>query len=276
MKLLEGKKVADNIKSTFITRIERLEKEKNKRPHLAVLAIEGDDASNVYIKKIEKNCQMYGIGFTLLISKSEEEFIENFNMIKENKDITGIMFGEPLPQSCKKLMNEILPEKDVEGVSQINMGRLLIGENARLIPCTSKAVVEVLDYYNIDLKGKKVAIVGRSNIVGKPLIPQLLKRDATVTICHSKTKNLEEELKRSDVIVMAIGRANFLKKEMIKNGAILIDVGINVAEGKIVGDIDFEDVKDIAGAITPVPGGIGIVTNAILIDNVIKSMEAVI
>lgn len=273
MKLLEGKKVADNIKSTFITRIEKLKKEKNKIPHLAVLAIEGDDASNVYIKKIEKNCKMYGIDFTLLISKSEKEFIENFNMIKENKDITGIMFGEPLPQSCKKLINEIPPEKDVEGVSQINMGKLLIGEDASLIPCTSKAVVEVLDYYNIDLKGKKVTIVGRSNIVGKPLIPQLLKRDATVTICHSKTKDLEEELKRSDVIVMAIGRAKFLKKEMIKNGAILIDVGINVAGEKIVGDIDFEDVKDIAGAITPVPGGIGIVTNAILVDNIIKSME---
>lgn len=273
MELLEGKTVAENIKSSFIERIEKIKKEKNKVPHLAVLTIKGDEASNVYIKQIEKNCSKYEIDFTLSVSNSEEEFMKNFKRIKDDKSITGIMFGEPLPKRCKELINEIPPEKDVEGVGEKNMGKLFIGESPTIIPCTSRAVVETLDYYNIDLKGKKVAIVGRSSIVGKPLIPQLLKKDATITICHSKTQDLGEELKRSDVIIMAIGKAKFLKKEMIKKGAILIDVGINVIDGKVVGDIDFEDVNKKAKAITPVPGGIGTVTNTLLIDNIIKSME---
>ena len=150
------------------------------------------------------------------------------------------------------------------------MGKLFLGKKDAIIPCTSKAVIETLDFYNIDLTGKKVVVVGRSNIVGKPLIPQLLAKNATVTVCHSKTKNIDEELRQADVIVMAIGKAKFLKKEQIKEGAILIDVGINFENGKIVGDIDYEDIKDKASMCTPVPGGIGTVTNALLIDNIIS------
>ena len=153
------------------------------------------------------------------------------------------------------------------------MGKLFIGEENVNIPCTSKAVIEILDYYNIDLCGKNVTIVGRSNIVGKPLIPQLLSKNATVTICHSRTKNIEEILRKSDVIVMAIGKAKFLKKNMVKENAIIVDVGINFENGKMVGDVDFEDVKDMAYAITPVPGGVGVVTNSLLIDNIIGSLE---
>ena len=138
-----------------------------------------------------------------------------------------------------------------------------------IIPCTSKAVMEIIDFYNIDLTGKRVVIVGRSDIVGKPLIPQMLSKNATVTICHSKTKNLKEELKRADVVVMAIGKPKFLKKDYIKDGAIIIDVGINFENGKMVGDVDFDDVKDKASMCTPVPGGVGVVTNALLIDNLI-------
>ena len=142
-----------------------------------------------------------------------------------------------------------------------------------LIPCTSKAVIEVLDYYKINITGKKVVVVGRSNIVGKPLIPQLLAKNATVTICHSKTENLKEYTLMADVIIMAIGKPNFLKKDYIKDGAILIDVGINFYNGKMVGDIDFEDIKNKASKCTPVPGGIGVVTNSLLIQNIIKSCE---
>ena len=265
MIVLEGKSVAEKIKSTFKERIEK----RDKKPYLAVLGISGNDASDVYIKRIEKNCNTYGIKFELKMAQTEEEFIRNFKEIKNNDEITGIMFQQPLPRKCADLINEIPAEKDIEGLSYKNMGKLMLGRKDAIIPCTSKAVIETIDYYNIDLTGKKVVIVGRSNIVGKPLIPQILSKNATVTICHSKTQNIDEELKNADVIIMAIGKARFLKKEQIKEGAILIDVGINFEDGKMVGDIDYEDVKDKAAMCTPVPGGIGTVTNALLIDNII-------
>lgn len=272
MKILEGKSVAENIKQSFEERVKKL-KEQGKQPHIAVLGIAGDGASEVYVRRIEKNCVKYGIKFTLKMADTEEEFKQNFDSIKNNKEITGIMFQQPLSKELSDLINEIPPEKDVEGVGINNMGKLFIGREGALIPCTSKAVIETIDYYGIDLTGKKVVIVGRSNIVGKPLIPQVLAKNATVTICHSKTKNIEQEIKQADVVIMAIGKPKFLKKEYIKDGAILLDVGINFEDGKIVGDIDFEDIESKASMCTPVPGGIGTVTNALLIDNIIKSCE---
>lgn len=271
--LLEGKSVAENLKKDFIKRIENIKKEKNITPYIAVLAMNSDAASLSYVKRIEKNCTNYGIKFILKNALTEEEFIKNFKEVKDNKEITGIMLQEPLPKNLSKIKEQIPEEKDIEGITALSIGKLFLGGKNVNIPCTSKAVIETLDFYNIDLKGKNVAIVGRSNIVGKPLIPQLLNKNATVTICHSKTKNIEEILKQADVIVMAIGKAKFLKKEMIKQGAILVDVGINFENGKMVGDIDFEDVKEKASAITPVPGGIGVVTNALLIDNIINSIK---
>lgn len=273
MKLLEGKSVAENINNDFEMRIEMIKKEKNKIPYIAVLGMGVDEASLAYIKRIEKNCTKYGIKFLTKLSTNEKEFVENFNEIKAKKEITGIMFQQPLPENLSELINQVPPEMDVEGISDLNMGKLFIGKKDVNIPCTSRAVIEILDFYKIDLTGKNVVVVGRSNIVGKPLIPQLLNKNATVTICHSKTKNIEELLKQADVIIMAIGKAKFLKKEMIKDGAILIDVGINFEDGKMVGDIDFDDVKEKALAVTPVPGGIGVVTNTLLIDNIIKSIE---
>ncbi len=272
MKILDGKNVADNIKQGFAMQIQKL-KEQGKIPHLAVLGIVGDGASEVYIKKIEKNCDKYGIKFTLKMATTEEEFKQNFENIKKDKNITGIMFQQPLPKKLSDLINEIPTEKDVEGVGINNMGKLFIGSEDALIPCTSKAVIEIIDYYGIDLTGRKVVIVGKSNIVGKPLIPQILAKNATVTICHSKTQNIKQETKQADIVIMAIGKPKFLKKEYIKDDAILIDVGINFEDGKIVGDIDFDDIKDKALMCTPVPGGIGTVTNAVLIDNIIKSCE---
>lgn len=267
MQILEGKSVAEKIKSTFEDKLNKIQ----IQPKLAVLGVKGDNASEVYINRIQKNCEKYGIGFNLLLAETEAEFKNNFEKIKNDESITGIMFQEPLPKELSNLINEIPPEKDIEGVSVKNMGKLFVGVEDAIAPCTSRAVIETLDYYNIDLTGKRVVIVGRSNIVGKPLIPQLLAKNATVTVCHSKTQNLPEETRRADVVIMAIGKAKFLKKEDIKEGAILIDVGINFEDGKIVGDIDFEDVKEKASMCTPVPGGIGTVTNAVLIDNIIKS-----
>lgn len=272
MEILEGKSVAENIKNTFEERINKL-KEKGKYPYLAVLAIKGDSASEVYVKRIKKNCEKYGIKFILKIAENESEFKQNFEEVKNNEEISGIMFQQPLPKTLAELINEIPAEKDVEGVGIFNMGKLFLGRKDALIPCTSKAVIETIDYYNIDLTGKKVVVVGRSNIVGKPLIPQLLSKNATVTVCHSKTKNIKEEISQADVVVMAIGKAKFLNKEYIKDDAILIDVGINFEDNKIVGDIDFEDIKEKASMCTPVPGGIGTITNALLIDNVIKALE---
>jgi len=266
MVVLEGKSVAEKIKSTFIERIEGLE----KKPYLAVLGIYGDDASDVYVKKIQKNCEIYGIRFLLKMANTEEEFKANFEELKNDDEITGIMFQQPLPKTCADLINEIPAKQDIEGLGIENMGKLMLGKKDAIIPCTSKAVIETIDFYNIDLTGKKVVVVGRSNIVGKPLIPQLLAKNATVTVCHSKTRNIDEELRQADVIVMAIGKAKFLKTEQIKEGAILIDVGINFEDGKIVGDIDYESVKEKASMCTPVPGGIGTVTNALLIDNIIS------
>lgn len=271
--LLEGKAVSENIKKDFEKRIEKIKKEKNTVPSICVLGIAGNEASQTYIKKIEKNCEKYGIKFLLKLASNEEEFIKNFNEVKNDEKITSIMFQEPLPKKVSNLINDIPPKKDVEGRSYMSMGKLFLGEKDVNIPCTSKAVIEILDYYNIDLTGKNVVVVGRSNIVGKPLIPQLLNKNATITICHSKTKNIEEKLKEADVIIMAIGKAKFLKKEMIKKDAVLVDVGINFENGKIVGDIDFEDVKEKAYSITPVPNGVGIVTNSLLIDNIIKCVE---
>lgn len=269
MQILDGKLVAANINKEIE---ERLKSQKTK-PNIAILGIEGDEASNTYIKRIEKNCQKFGIGFNLFLAETEEQFKANFEKIKDDEKITGIMFQQPLSKELSNLINEIPSNKDIEGLSNANMGKLFIGEKDAIAPCTSKAVIEVFDYYNIDLTGKKVVVVGRSNIVGKPLIPQLLQKNATVTICHSKTQNLKEETRNADVVIMAIGKAKFLKKEDIKDGAILIDVGINFEDGKIVGDIDFEDIKEKASMCTPVPGGIGTITNAVLIRNIIESSE---
>ena len=269
MQILDGKLVAANINKEIE---ERLKSQKTK-PNIAILGIKGDEASNTYIKRIEKNCQKFGIGFNLFLAETEEQFKANFEKIKDDEKITGIMFQQPLSKELSNLINEIPSNKDIEGLSNANMGKLFIGEKDAIAPCTSKAVIEVLDYYNIDLTGKKVTVVGRSNIVGKPLIPQLLQKNATVTICHSKTQNLKEETRNADVVIMAIGKAKFLKKEDIKDGAILIDVGINFVDGKIVGDIDFEDIKEKASMCTPVPGGIGTITNAVLIRNIIESGE---
>lgn len=267
--LLEGKSVADNIKKEIEHKMKKLK----EKPYVVVLGIQGDDASLAYTKKIEKNCNKYGIKFELKLAQNEEEFLQNFKEAKQNKEITGIMFQQPLKKELFNLINEIPPEKDIEGISFLNIGKLFLDEENVNIPCTSKAVIEILDFYNIDLTSKKVTVVGRSNIVGKPLIPQLLQKNATLTICHSKTKNMTEILKKSDIIIMAIGKAKFLKKEMIKKDAIIIDVGINFDNGKIVGDADFEDLKEKAYAITPVPGGVGVVTNSLLLVNIIKSIE---
>ena len=269
MKVLEGKCVAEKICQSFEERINKLK----TKPNIVIMGMVGNSASDAYIKQIEKNCNKYGFGICLNISNTEQEFIDDFEKCKNDKSVTGIMFQQPLPRKLSDLIDEIPANKDIEGIGIVNMGKLFLSKENTLIPCTGKAVMEIFNYYNIDLTGKNVVVVGRSNIVGKPLIPQLLSKNATLTICHSKTINLREETKRADIVIMAIGKPNFLKKEDIKEGSILIDVGTNFVNGKLVGDIDYEDIKEKASMCTPVPGGVGTVTNAVLIDNIIKSAE---
>ena len=269
MKILEGKPVAEKIVASFEERISNL----TLKPKLTILGMNIDEASKVYIKKIQKNCEKFSIGFDQYLAEDEDQSLKNYREVSSDKSNTGIMFIGTIPQNLAYLINTVIPIQDVEGLGAVNMGKLFGGNGDALIPCTSRAAIEILQFYNVDLTGKKVVIVGRSNTVGKPLIPQLLKENATVTICHSKTTNLSEEIKQADVVIMAIGKPRFLKKEDIKENAILIDIGINYEEGKLVGDIDFEDIKEKASACTPVPGGVGVVTNMVLIDNIIKSAE---
>ena len=241
MQILDGKDVAENIKNNFEQQISNLK----IKPNIAVLGIKGDDASDVYIKRIEKNCEKYGIGFNLMMAETEEQFQANFAKIKNDEKITGIMFQQPLSKELSNLINEFPSKKDIEGVSHENMGKLFVGEKDAIAPCTSKAVIEVFDYYNIDLTGKKVVVVGRSNIVGKPLIPQLLQKNATVTICHSKTANLKEETKNADVVIMAIPQAapmlltrNLLYTGITRAKKLLIVIGSKKIVDFMVGNID--------------------------------------
>lgn len=272
MTLLEGKKVVEKKQEE----LERISKEcinkYGKKPRIAILSDKPDEASTTYVKRIEKNCEKFNIDVLNLVSNSEEEFIKNFNKVNSDKNVTGIMFQEPLSKNLKKLIEEVDELKDVEGVSSKNLGKLFINDENKIVPCTAKAVVDILDFYNIDVKGKKVVILGRSNIVGKPLMHLLLSKDATVTICHSKSSGVIDETKNADIVIVAIGKEKHLKEDFITTGTVVIDVGINFDEnGKIVGDVDFEKVSKKAGAITPVPGGVGVVTNYTLIENIYQT-----
>lgn len=272
MKLLYGKDVAKKINDQNLELSQRLYKKYNKKPCIAVLGIAGSVESDIYVKKIEQKCKKFNIDVISLIALDETQFIRNFKKIRNDDRVTAVMFQQPLSKDLNQLINEIDSYKDVEGISKLNMGKLFLNQDT-LIPCTANAVKEILDFYNIDIASKKAVVVGRSNIVGKPVSMLLLNNNATVTICHSRTVNLEDETKTADILVVAIGKANYITSKYIKKGAIVIDIGINYYNNKIVGDVDFDDVKDIVSMITPVPGGVGIVTSALLISNILKSFK---
>ena len=270
--LMDGKQLAKKIRTNLKKECEEL-KEKGINPKFAVIMVGNDSASKIYVRSKSRACEEIGIEFEefLLGEDTTQEKLENLiEELNQNKKVHGILVQSPIPKhlDVNRAFEKIAPEKDVDGFNSVNVGKLALNRDT-FVSCTPYGIMKIFEEYQIDLTGKEVVIIGRSNIVGKPLIPQLLSKNATVTVCHSKTKNIDEELKQADVIVMAIGKAKFLKKEQIKKGAILIDVGINFENGKIVGDIDYEDIKEKASMCTPVPGGIGTVTNALLIDNII-------
>ena len=247
-------------------------------PALAVIIVGDDPASKVYVGNKKKACEMTGmrsVEYALPAETTEEELLELIGKLNNDKEINGILCQLPVPKHINedKIIDAIAPEKDVDGFSAVNVGKIWLGKY-EISPCTPMGVIELLDYYDIPLEGKNCVIVGRSNIVGKPMAALLLERNATVTVCHSRTKDLASFTKNADVIVAAVGRANFITADMVKEGAVVIDVGINRLEtGKLCGDVDFENVKEKASYITPVPGGCGPMTIAVLMKNTLVAYK---
>ena len=239
----------------------------------------GDDpASKVYVRNKSKACEDVGIEyeeFLLGSNISQKELIDLIKSLNENKTVNGILLQSPIPSNLdiNEAFRTIAPEKDVDGFNPVNVGKLVLGQDT-FVSCTPYGIIKMFEEYNIDLNGKNVVILGRSNIVGKPLIHCCLNNNATVTSCHSKTQNLAQKAKEADILISAIGKANFVTADMVKENAVVIDVGINrLKNGKITGDVDFENVKEKASYITPVPGGVGPMTIAMLMNNIIKATK---
>jgi len=272
-KIINGKKIRDEI-------IEELKKEVKHymiKPCLAVIQIGDDPASNTYIKAKEKACDEIGIYFKHIKFDETAKEVEVINKILElNNDeyVHGILLQLPLPEgfNADKLINYIARNKDVDGLTDINLGKLYNNKPC-LISCTPLGIMKLLENEKIDIEGKKVTIVGRSSLVGKPLLGLMLNNNATVTICHSKTTNLSTHTKNADILIVAVGKKHFIKENMVKNDAIIIDVGINKEDGKLYGDVDFDAVKEKVSKITPVPGGVGPMTVAMLMKNVITAYQ---
>ena len=275
--IIDGKALAKKIRENL--KIECDELRSNKIiPKLAVVMVGDNPASKVYVRNKSRACEEIGIEYEeYLLDENikQEELIELIKKLNEDKTINGILLQSPIPGhlDINQAFKTITYRKDVDGFTTSSVGKLSIGEDT-FISCTPYGVIKMFEEYNIDLTGKDVVIVGRSNIVGKPLVQCCLNKNATVTVCHSKTKGLKEHTKRADILISAIGKAKFITADMVKEGAVVIDVGINRNEdGKLVGDVDFENVEKIASHITPVPGGVGPMTIAMLMNNVIKAAK---
>ena len=280
-RILYGKEFAAKIKDSARLEIENLKKNFGITPGLAVIIVGENPASQVYVRNKHKTCEELGIVSEVVAmpeNTTKEELLAKIDELNAaNKNIHGILVQLPLPAAIKahsdEILNRIDPRKDVDGFHPENVGNLVIG-NPKLVPCTPAGCIEMLDLANIEIDGKNAVIIGRSNIVGKPLFHLLLARHATVTVCHTHTKNLPEIARQADILVAASGKPKLITADMIKSGATVIDVGINrIAPKKLVGDVDFDAAKDIAGAITPVPGGVGLLTVAMLMKNVVKAAK---
>lgn len=273
--ILDGKMVATKVRQNLKLEVEDL-KRKGIMPKLAVIMVGNDPSSKIYVRNKSLACKEIGIDyeeFLLGEDSTQEELLSLIDKLNEDDSVNGILLQSPIPKNLdiNEAFRRIAPEKDVDGFNPCNVGKLCLGQDT-FVSCTPYGIIKLLDEYNIDLEGKDAVIVGRSNIVGKPMLQCLLNKNATVTICHSKTIKLEEVTKKADILVVAIGKPKFIKKEMVKEGAIVIDVGINRGQdGKLCGDVDFEEVSKIAKYITPVPGGIGPMTIAMLMNNIVKA-----
>lgn len=275
--LISGKAISEAVRGDLKLRTEKL-KEKGITPGLAVILVGEDPASKVYVNNKEKACVelgFYSEKYLLPEDTTEETLLNLIDKLNADEKINGILVQLPLPRHLdeKKVTERILPIKDVDCFHPVNIGKVLTGDGV-FAPCTPAGVMEMLKYSDISVSGKNAVVIGRSNIVGKPMAMLLLKENATVTICHSKTANLKEHTLNADILIAAVGRANFVKADMVKEGAVVIDVGINRnKEGKLCGDVDFEEVSKKASYISPVPGGVGPMTITELMKNTLLSAE---
>ncbi len=275
--IINGKEVAQKIRSNLKDKVLELKKQ-GKILKFAVIMVGDNSASKIYIKNKSKACEEVGIDceeYILDAGIQMEELLGLIKNLNNREDIHGILLQSPIPKNLDidLAFRTIAPEKDVDGFNPVNVGKLCLGQDC-FIACTPSGVMKLLEEYNINVEGKNAVVIGRSNIVGKPMLQCLLNRNATVTICHSKTNNLLDITKKADIIVAAVGREKFLTADMIKEGAVVIDVGINrLQDGSICGDVDFESVKEKASYITPVPGGVGPMTVAMLMSNIVKASE---
>ncbi|MFW9772972.1 MAG: bifunctional 5,10-methylenetetrahydrofolate dehydrogenase/5,10-methenyltetrahydrofolate cyclohydrolase [Promethearchaeota archaeon] len=272
-KILDGKKLAEKLNSDLKSKILNIYTETGIKPKLAAILVGEDPASEIYVNMKRRKCEQVGIESILIKLDrqiSKERIFSEIDKLNNDETIHGILLQIPLPEKFKEIKSKILerisPLKDVDGFNPINKGMLFDYEE-ELAPCTPKGIIALLEYYNITIQGKDIVIVNRSNLVGKPLIFMLLKRNATVTICHTSTKSIENHMQRADILVVAVGKPKFITKDKVKEGVIIIDVGQNRVQGKLYGDVDFEDVYEKCGAITPTPGGIGPLTVAFLLQN---------
>lgn len=274
--IISGKEISTKIKDQLKEEVEQMKNKYDRLPKLAVILVGENQASQVYVRNKERGCSYVGMGslkITHDATFSEEELLNEIKQLNEDDTVDGILVQLPLPDHINedKVLEAIDPSKDVDGFHPENVAKLFLGQKS-LVPCTPKGMMVLLDEINYDLTGKEVVVVGRSNIVGKPVSLLCLQKNATVTIAHSKTKDLKEVCQRADVLIAAVGRAKMINRDYVKEGAVVLDVGINRDENnKLCGDVDFEDVKDKVYAITPVPGGIGPMTITMLLHNTLEA-----
>lgn len=278
MQLIDGKSLAKKVQSSVTSQVEKLKQEKNIVPGLAVILIGDDPASHAYVKMKAKACEkvgFYSITHSMPDTISQDEIIATIEMINANPRIDGILVQLPLPKhvDTNKILEVIDPKKDVDGFHAYNVGRLVTGLES-FVACTPLGVMKMFEEYNIDLKGQDVCVVGASNIVGKPMASLLINADATVTVTHIHTKDLKAHTSRADIVIVGVGVAGLIKEDMVKDGAIVIDIGINrLEDGSLVGDVDFKNVSPKCSYITPVPGGVGPMTIAMLLENTLKAAK---
>ena len=275
MKIIDGKTLAENLRKNIANEV----KQYSRPPGLAVLLVGDDQASQVYVRNKSRACVEVGF-YSDQIHKSanitQEELLSEVQRLNENNNIDGILVQLPLPShiDANEIIEAIIPEKDVDGFSSENVGKLSLNKPF-ISPCTPKGVIKMLDSIKCDLRGKDCVIIGESNIVGRPMAMEFLNAGATVQVCHKETKDIKQKAKSADIIVAAAGVANLVNSEWVKEGAVIIDVGINrLEDGSMTGDVDFDDVKDVVSAISPVPGGVGPMTIAVLLENTLTAYQA--
>lgn len=273
---MDGKMVSAKVRGNILEEVNGL-KEKGVRPGLAVIIVGEDPASKVYVRNKERACEecgFYSEKYALPEETTQEELLGLIDELNHNPHIDGILCQLPVPKHINEqaIIDAISPEKDVDAFHPINVGKIMVG-NFDFLPCTPAGVMQLLEEYDIDPNGKNCVVIGRSNIVGKPMAMLLLHKNGTVTICHSRTKNLKEVCAQADILVAAVGKADFVTADMVKEGAVVIDVGMNRKDGKLCGDVAFDEVNEKASYLTPVPGGVGPMTITMLMKNTLKAAK---